>query len=224
MCVDLLMVLALLTLMAYSLIGETTHEIIGITMFVLFTAHHLMNIGWYKGLGKGQYQAARILMTATNFLMLLGMLLQVTAGVLLSKHVFTFIPSSAGSSVFRLIHLAVPYWLFCLASLHLGFHWKVMMAAFSKKAGERKTVWHWIERAAALGISVYGIYTFVKRQFPDYMFLKTQFAFFDFGEPLKWFFLDYIAVMVLFASIGYCMIKGCHYMNRKNKPQKENQS
>ena len=55
----------------------------------------------------------------------------------------------------------------------------------------------------ALGaISVYGGYAFVKRRLPEYMFLRSSFAFFDFGEPRIFFFLDYIAMMILFAAIG----------------------
>ena len=34
------------------------------------------------------------------------------------------------------------------------------------------------------------------------MFLRSSFAFFDFGEPRIFFFLDYIAMMILFAAIG----------------------
>ena len=57
-------------------------------------------------------------------------------------------------------------------------------------------------------ISAYGIYAFIKRQFPDYMFMKTAFVFFDFGEPRIFFFLDYITVMVLFAMVGHFAVKG----------------
>ena len=50
-------------------------------------------------------------------------------------------------------------------------------------------------RIIALFISGYGVYALVKRQFIDYMFLKTQFVFFDFGEPLFLFLIDYLAIM-----------------------------
>ena len=35
------------------------------------------------------------------------------------------------------------------------------------------------------------------------MLLKTLFVFFDFDEPLIFFFLDYLAVMVLFVCLGH---------------------
>ncbi|MBO6271051.1 MAG: hypothetical protein J6N19_18130, partial [Clostridium sp.] len=48
-----------------------------------------------------------------------------------------------------------------------------------------------------------GIYAFVNRGFPGYMFLKTLFAYFDYDEPRIVFFADYLAIMILFAVVGY---------------------
>lgn len=41
------------------------------------------------------------------------------------------------------------------------------------------------------------------RDIDSYMFLKKQFVFFDFEEPVILFIIDYIAVIGLFAAIGY---------------------
>ena len=46
--VDFGMVLLLPLLMAYSLVGEAAHEYLGIGMFLLFIAHHILNIAWWK--------------------------------------------------------------------------------------------------------------------------------------------------------------------------------
>ena len=46
--VDVIMTVLLLMLMAYSLIGENLHEIIGTAIFVLYIAHHIINHGFYK--------------------------------------------------------------------------------------------------------------------------------------------------------------------------------
>ena len=35
------------------------------------------------------------------------------------------------------------------------------------------------------------------------MLRQTMFAYFDFGEPLLFFILDYLAIMALFAAAGY---------------------
>ena len=42
-----------------------------------------------------------------------------------------------------------------------------------------------------------------ERACPAYMFLKLPFAFFDYSEPRLFFLADYLAVMILFAILGY---------------------
>ena len=68
---------------------------------------------------------------------------------------------------------------------------------------KRSVVW----RIAAVLLSAYGIYAFVWRGLGDYMLLRTEFVFFDFSEPLIFFFLDYLAVMALFAILGHYAAK-----------------
>lgn len=53
-----------------------------------------------------------------------------------------------------------------------------------------------------LAAAIYGVYAFYKRSIWQYMFLISQFVFFDYSEPVIFFFLDYIAVMWMFAYIG----------------------
>ena len=47
----------------------------------------------------------------------------------------------------------------------------------------------------------------MKRQIPAYLFLKLPFAFFDYSEPRVLFLADYLAVMILFAMLGYGIMK-----------------
>ena len=61
----------------------------------------------------------------------------------------------------------------------------------------------WGVRAVGFWIAGYGVYAFLKRDIGSYMFLKNQFVFFDFEEPLILFLLDYIAVMGLFVCVGH---------------------
>ena len=82
-----------------------------------------------------------------------------------------------------------------------------------KKAESQKR--KWVLRIIALFISGYGVYALMKRQFIDYMFLKTQFVFFDFGEPLLLFFIDYLAIMGLFVCLGYYISKCLDRFSKK---------
>ena len=54
------MTLLLPLLMAYSLIGELFHEIIGTLIFLLFIIHHVLNRKWGGSLLKGKYSAGQI--------------------------------------------------------------------------------------------------------------------------------------------------------------------
>ena len=87
MIIDILMVTALPILMAYSLIGEDIHEVIGVCMLVAFIIHHVINWKWWVGLFKGKYNAVRVLNTAVNLILALYMILQPVSGILMSKYV-----------------------------------------------------------------------------------------------------------------------------------------
>ncbi len=45
--IDITMAVLLPLLMAYSLIGEAFHEVVGTAIFVLFIVHHILNRKWY---------------------------------------------------------------------------------------------------------------------------------------------------------------------------------
>ena len=188
------MVLLLPLLMAYSLIGEAFHEVAGTLMLALFILHHWMNRAWWKNLFKGQYSPQRVFQTVLNLLLLIFMIVQPLCGILMSKHLYTFLSTDGLSSVARAIHLPLANWGFVLMSLHAGTHLSAMLPKGRKKA-------------AVLGclgaVSLYGAYAFVKRQIPAYLFLKLPFAFFDYSEPRVFFLADYLTVMILLTMLGY---------------------
>ena len=176
---DAAMVLLLPLLMAYSLIGEAFHEVAGTLMLALFILHHWMQ---------------RVFQTALNLLLLIFMIAQPLCGILISKHLYIFLPTDGVSSVARAIHLPLANWGFVLMSLHAGTHLSAMLPKGRKKA-------------AVLGclgaVSLYGAYAFVKRQIPAFLFLKLPFAFFDYSEPRVFFLADYLTVMILLTMLGY---------------------
>lgn len=201
--VDIGMTVALLMLMSYSLIGEAAHEWIGSTMFVLFIVHHCLNIQWCKNLFKGRYTAFRTAQTLLVVLMLCCMIGSMVSGIVMSRHVFATLPIEGGKAWARTVHMICAYWSFVIMSLHLGFHWAMMMGMGKKMFKKPSKARKWVSRGTAFAIAGYGAYAFVKRQIGEYMLLKTPFVFFDFEEPLILFFLDYLAVMGLFVCIGH---------------------
>lgn len=68
MIVNIAMTVVLLCLMAYTLVGETAHEVLGTVMFILFIIHHILNRKWFGAVTKGRYNAFRFLQTTLVFL------------------------------------------------------------------------------------------------------------------------------------------------------------
>ena len=200
MIIDILMVTALPILMAYSLIGEDIHEVIGVCMLVAFIIHHVINWKWWVGLFKGKYNAVRVLNTAVNLILALYMILQPVSGILMSKYILEDVTISGASSTLRTIHMTNAYWGFMLMSFHLGLHIRAVSASFTKHMGKGAKM---AIRIVFLLISAYGVYAFIKRGIDDYLLMKMMFAFFDFGEARIRYLLDYASVMVLVANIGY---------------------
>ena len=115
-------------LMAYFLIGENNHEIIGICIFVIFIVHHALNRKWWTRLFKGKYNAVRVLNTAVNLSLTVFMIMQPVSGVLLSKHILKEVTISGAASTLRTIHMTLSYWGFIILSFHLGLHIRVISA------------------------------------------------------------------------------------------------
>lgn len=206
--IDLLMTGCLLFLMPYELVGRMAHEWIGAGMLVLFILHHILNRQWIKNLRKGKYTPFRIVQTMLAGLVLLAMLGSMASGMILSRYVFAFVNVSGGIASARNIHMACAYWGFVWMSLHLGFHWGMILGMVRKLRGKSSVAEKWTARALALAVAAYGIHAFVKRQIGSYMLMQIQFVFFDFEEPLAYFILDYMAAMGLFVFIGHYLCVG----------------
>ena len=212
---DILMTAILLLQMAYSLVGEATHEWLGISMFALFILHHILNNKWAKGLFNGKYTPFRILQTVLVILPLLSMLGSMISGIIISRHALSFLHITSGQSWARTVHMICAYWGFTFISLHLGLHWSMVMGMTKKMFKKPSTPRKWATRMVGALIAGYGVYAFIKRDIGSYMLLQNQFVFFDFGELLILFLLDYIAVMGLFVFIGHYLAKAVQAVGKK---------
>lgn len=164
---------------------------------------------------KGHYTPLRIWQTLLVVLVLLCMADSMASGVILSRHALSFLPISGGRSFARSLHMVSAYWGFGWMSLHLGFHWSMMMAMAGKAFPNVSAVRTWSLRILAAAIAGYGVYAFAKRDIADYMFLRSQFVFFDFEEPLILFLSDYVAAMGLFVFAGHYFAEILKCVSRK---------
>ena len=215
---DCAMTVLLMLLMASELLGRFAHEWIGTAMFTLFIIHHILNRRWTKNLFRGRYTPYRVLQTVSAALVFFAMCCSLVGALIMSRHVFAFLPIQGGRSFGRVAHLIGAYWGFVLMAFHLGIHWNAMMA-MGRKALKPSPLRARVLRILAGAVSLYGVYAFFARSIPEYMFLRTRFVFFDYEEPLLFFFRDYLAVMVLFAWIGFYAAKAAQRAGRGQRRQ-----
>jgi hypothetical protein len=201
MPIDGAMLVLMPLLTAYSLVGEGTHEWMGIALAILFMVHQILNIGWWKNLFRGKINRVRILMSVVNVLLLADMLLLVYSGIDLSEHIFPALPELGSSSISRVLHLVCAHWGIVLTSLHLGFHGR-KIGGYFKSAKAKHTLF-----AVGEVIGIYGVGVFILRHIYSYLFPATSFIFFDAGTSLVRSLADYSALIVLFAYIGYFAMK-----------------
>ena len=231
---DFCMTAALLVLMSYELAGQAVHEWLGLSLFILFILHHIWNRKWSRNIFKRKHPSGiplcakssagirkhtlfSILQTFLVICALITMAGSLVSGVILSRHALAFWPMAGGRSFARSLHMVSAYWGFVFLSLHLGFHWSMIMGMVKKHLKKMSAVPVWIWRGVALLIAIYGVYAFQKRGIGEYMVLKNQFVFFDFDEPLAFFLVDYLAVLAFFVWCG-------HYFSKWAKIQKKNLS
>ena len=222
LAVDLLMTVLLLLLMGYQFWGEAAHEWIGAGMIVLFIVHHLLNRNWHKNIFKGKYTVLRTVTFCVDVLILISMLAQMYSGIVMSRYVFSFLPIETGMSLARRLHILGAFWGFLLMSLHLGLHWNMVLGMFQKmvrikKSSKIRSISTFIAGFATAG---YGVWVFINRDFPTYLFLKSEFVFLDYSESKILFYIDYIALMGLCIFTAHYGLKLCRQMGRKRRQPK----
>lgn len=189
---DLAMALLLLFLMAYSITEQEIHEWLGVGILVLFLLHHGLNWKWFRFLARGRYAPQRILQTALVLLLFVSMAAQIVSGLAMARHIPSFLKVSIPMHTARLLHMACGYWSFLLSSLHLGFHW------------HRR--WNPGKKILVGGVGLWGGVCFVQQNIFDYLFLRTEFVFFDYDKAPLLILAELAAIMVLWMQVGYLFL------------------
>ena len=201
--IDIGMTVCLLLLMPYSLLSETAHEWIGMAMLVLFISHLILNRKWLLSIGKGKYNAFSIIQIVLVIIMFILMMGSMVSGMLLSNHILKWIKVSGTYMVARQIHMFCAYWGLMVMSLHLGLHWNIVVTMAGRLWKNPSIIRKWVARSVAVIIAGYGLYAFYRRQIGDYLFMRMHFVFYDYEEGVFPFLLDYLAVRILIAFVGY---------------------
>lgn len=220
--IDIIMTVILLLSMSYELIGpaisETLekftpftfdgyeygsliHEILGITLIILFFVHLWLNRWWIKTLLRGRYNISRAILTLVNVILIADVILLTVSGLIMSR-IFELPFADGLMSFARTAHISASFWGYVIMSFHAGLNWHIFSAMMFRRWRPGKFLPHIL----AVVLMVWGGYAFLRRNIWDYMTLNSAFVFFDFDEPFMCFIADYIAVMILFACLGHYMI------------------
>lgn len=220
--IDILMSIVLLLLMAYQVTGDVLHEIFGTAMLVLFIVHHILNLKWHGNLFKGRYTPQRLIGTVVNAALSAAMLSLAYSGIVLSRHVFDFLPVKSGMALSRVLHLSASYWGFVLMSIHIGLHWSMVTGMFHRIAGGQKSAAViWLIRLIAAGIAIYGAVCFRQANIFSYMFVKVEFVFFDFEKSAVLVFAQHMAMMGFWIFVSYYVGRGFGKLMTGKRVKKE---
>ena len=221
--VDIIMTVLLLLSMSYELIGPVisemlakispftfdgyeygslVHENLGMSLIILFFIHLWLNRWWIKTLFTGRYNFTRAILTLVNIILIADVILITFTGLVMSR-MFDGLEFADGLMSFaRSAHISASFLGYVIMSFHIGLNWHIFSAMMFRKWRPGKILPH----VFAAAFMIYGGYAFVRRNICEYMTLESSFVYFDFDEPFIYFIADYIAVMVLFACVGYYMV------------------
>ena len=194
MSIDITMTILSVILMGgnYLFPAEIVHEILGVGLFVLWSVHIFLNRCWYDAIFKGKYNPCRIMQTVINCCILICTIFLMISGIILSNQLFTFLNIQSGLGFARIAHLLSSHWYYLFMSLHIGLH---MGRLFQNVAAKI------IPRIILVLVCAYGLYAFIARGVWKYLVLKQQFFFFDLERGYILFAMDYISIIILFATI-----------------------
>ena len=200
MTIDIAMTILSIILMGgnYLFPADLVHEILGVGLFVLWALHIILNRRWYGAIFRGKYNPYRVMQTVINCCILICTIFLMISGIILSNHVFTFLNIQDGLGFARIAHLLASHWYYLFMSLHIGLHVGRLFQNITAKI---------IPRIILALICAYGIYAFIARGVWKYLILQQQFFFFDFERGYILFALDYISIIILFATISRFLAK-----------------
>ena len=211
MTIDITMTILSIILMGgnYLFPADLVHEILGVALFVLWAVHIILNRRWYGAIFRGKYKPYRIMQTVINCGILICTIFLMVSGIILSNHVFTFLGIESGLGFARIAHLLASHWYYLFMSLHIGLHVGMIFgnkgtstsAGPSTGSGTTRTAI--ILRILLALACIYGLYSFIAHGVWKYLILRQQFFFFDLERGYVLFALDYISIIILFATISH---------------------
>ncbi len=198
---DTCLLLILLSLMGFHLWGDIIHEWLAVAFFALIMLHCGLNTHWFNRLAQGEYSPFRVVQVTLNGVLLITLLIALTSGIILSRHLFYDFPFHHPSDVVRKIHMTSVHWMQVIAAIHLGMHWKMLASFFCSVMNieARSLFASKLMPLLFLALTYYGGTVFIAQDLLAYLAAQVDFAFFAYQGAGIRFYVDYVSVVVFIA-------------------------
>lgn len=195
--IDISMTILLTVLMGYYITENKLHEILGITLFVMFIIHNILNIKWYKSIFKGKYNFQRVFHIIINLLLLIAMF-----GMMISSIMMTINVSAI--MLGRKLHMIFNSWIFILVAIHMGLHLNGIMTKINNKM--KSNTFEYVYYLLIVILSAYGLYLFISSGVLEDMFLLKEYKYFDYDKSSIIFCLEYLSIMFFISITTYSLL------------------
>ena len=205
-CIDAAMALVFCAIMATPLVYDVAHEWLGMALFVLVIVHLRVNWRFAKGLTKGRWSARRVVLTAVDALLVVGVLAMAASSMVLSSHVFGWLPAISGAVWARPMHMLCSHWMVALAGVHMGMHLSVA------SVGSKRVAF-----VVCLSVlAAFGLWSFYELGIWGYMSGTIPFFNASFDVPLLLRAAQYLGIGALFTWGAWLMRSLIHYVKERN--------
>ncbi|MDR6590214.1 DUF4405 domain-containing protein [Agrobacterium tumefaciens] len=202
---DLLAVVLIIACLAYWWLDNLSHELFGTVLFALVIVHNVFNKRWYGGVAKRKMDAVRFVNLVTIACLAIGMTVMFVTSLLISRNIFPFMAIDGAFAV-REMHMFAAYWVLLIIAIHLGTRWQVVMNAGRELFGiSGPNIYRTMAlRLMALFIATWGLKSCFEMALGTKLMLQYSLDMWDFNEASLGFFLNYGAIVGMFAC-------GTHY-------------
>jgi hypothetical protein len=205
--IDIFMTLLLPVMMVYNLTGNLVHEILGVLLFILFIAHHILNRGWVKRMHKGHGGIPGMLHTVANCLLFISMIAMGVSSIMVSRDVFAFLRLDSGLDA-RKLHVCTCTWGFVFMGIHLGFHLH-MVASPLLHAMEPipHAAKKFVLRIIASAVTAFGMFASFTHDIGSKLIMYYGFSYWDPDRNALPYLFEPLAIIGMYACTTHYVIK-----------------
>jgi len=206
---DFIEVELIVACLAYWWLDNLSHELFGTALFLLVIAHNVFNRRWFGSVAKRKMDAVRVINLVTIVCLAIAMMIMLVTSLLISRDLFPY-TAFGGAFAVREIHMFTGYWALLIVALHLGTRWQIVMSVCRGLVGisSQNVCRTAILRLAVVVIVAWGARSSFKMAFGSKLTLTYSLDMWDFNESTLGFFVNYAAIVGMFAAITHYALLG----------------